>query len=142
MMMRLDIRLVTAFLMMALTAVPGSVADTPDSLSIRMVQASQGSGIDPGLQDVAALMKGNLAFSSFKLLESKTAPLPAPAPLLFAGKYKVTLQGLAGDLAITVTHGRKPVIKTHVKLHGRMPLVLGGIASRNGIILFVLNLEN
>lgn len=139
---RLDARLAAAFLVLALAAIMPVRAASAESLSIRMVRAGQGAAIDPALQDVAALMKGNLAFSSFKLLESKVVPLPATGPLLFSGGYKVVLQGPAGDLDITVTHGRQAVIKTHVKLHGRAPLVLGGIASRDGTLLFVLNLVN
>ena len=115
-------------------------AGTPVSLSIRMVQAGQGNEIDPALQDIAALMRGNLAFSSFKLLESQETVLPASAPAILGKSYKVTLQGPADNLDITVSRGRTVLIKTHVVLHGSAPLVLGGIASRDGTLLFVLNL--
>jgi hypothetical protein len=140
--MRLEFRIAAAFLVLTLFAVLPVHADGPQSLSIRMVLAGQGSDIDPQLQDVAALMKGNLAFSSFKLLEARTVPLPAASPLVFSGNYKVTLLGPADNLDITVTRGRQAVIKTLVKLNGRPPLVLGGVASRDGTILFVLNLVN
>ncbi len=139
---RLNFRLAIAFLLLVLVGTLPVKADKPSSLSIRMVLAGQGSDIDPRLQDVAALMKGNLAFSSFKLLDTKTVPLPSSGPVLFAGNYKVLLLGPGDNLDITVTHGRQTVIKTHVKLHGRAPLVLGGIASREGTLLFVLNLVN
>ncbi len=140
---RLSIRLTAVLLMLTLGGVARPIrADNAETLSIRMVLAGQGSAIDPQLQDVAALTKGSLAFSSFKLLDSKAITLPSSKPVLFGGNYKVLLKGLANDLDITVTHGRQAVIKTHVKLHGHAPLVLGGISSREGTLLFVLNLTN
>jgi hypothetical protein len=113
-----------------------------NTLSIRLVRASQGSETDPQLRDVAALMRGNMAFSSFKLLESQTVALPASAPVKMGKNYKVALKGPAENLEITVTRGLHVMLKTRVVLQGRVPLVLGGIPAKDGTLLFVLNLAN
>lgn len=111
-----------------------------ETLSIRLVRAGQGGEVDPALQDVAALMRGNLAFSSFKLLDSASVPLPAAGPVRMGKNFKVNLSGPAGNLSITVTQGGSTVIKTQAVLRGSSPLVLGGIPSREGTLLFVLKL--
>jgi hypothetical protein len=127
-------------LLLGLLLAPLPAQAQAETLTIRMVRASQGTEIDPALQDVAALMRGNLAFSAFKLLDSATVTLPASAPVRLNKSYKVSLSGPASSLDITVTHGTVALIKTHAVLQGRSPLVLGGIPSRDGTLLFVLKL--
>lgn len=131
--------LAAALLLWGLAVQPAQ-AEKNDLLSIRLVLAGQGSIVDSQLNDVAALVRGNLAFSSFRLLESQTVALPASAPVKMGKSYKVTLKGPADNLEITVTRGLQVVLKTRVVLQGRAPLVLGGIPAKDGTILFVLNL--
>lgn len=130
--------LMAAFLFAALAPLPARAAS--EALSIRLVRASQGTEIDPALQDVASLMRGNLAFSSFKLIDSATVTLPASEPVKLGKNFKVTLSGPAGNLDITVSRATVKLIQTRAVLHGRSPLVLGGIPSRDGTFLFVLSL--
>lgn len=132
--------LLAFFLVLAWTAAPAALAQNAQ-LSIRLVRAGQGGEVDPGLRDVAALMKGNLAFSSFKLLESASVGLPASGSVRM-GQYKVALSGPAAALDIHVTRGGSSVIKTRAVLRGGSPLVLGGIPSREGTLLFVLKLAD
>lgn len=119
---------------------PEAAAQSQAALSIRMVNAGVGSEIDPALTDVASLMRGNLAFSSFTLMESKTVELPASAPVKMGKNYKITLTGPPRNLDVVISQGNRVLVKTHVVLKGHSPLVLGGFASRSGTILFVLNL--
>lgn len=135
---RPSFRPLAILILVAVASLATAAGKEPSLLSIRLVRAGQGDGIDPQLQDVAALMRGTMAFSSFKLLDSKTVSLPASEPVLFAGNYKMTLKGAAEDLDIGVTKGRNFLLKTRVKLRGKAPLVLGGIATRDGTLLFVL----
>ncbi len=130
--------LMAAILFAALAVLPARAGS--ESLSIRLVRASQGTEIDPALQDVAALMRGNLAFSSFKLVDSATVTLPASEPVKLGKNFKVALSGPANNLDITVSRGTVKLIQTRAVLHGRSPLVLGGIPARDGTLLFVLNL--
>jgi hypothetical protein len=123
------------------TAVPAARAES-QKLSIRLVLAGQGSQVDPALKDVASLVRGNLAFSSYKLLETASVPLPASGSVRMGKNFKVSLSGPASNLDVTVTQGASSVIKTRAVLRGRSPLVLGGIPSRDGTYLFVLNLVN
>jgi hypothetical protein len=116
-----------------------AVAQAPVALSIRMVNAGIGTEIDPSLKDVANLMRGNLAFSSFKLVESEIVNLPASAPVKMKS-YKITLTGPANNLDVVISHAGRTLVKTHVELKGHSPLVLGGFSARDGTILFVLNL--
>ncbi len=135
---RLKCRLLAGVILLAAALLPAAAQERV-TLSIRLVRAGQLGGIDPRLNDVAALMRGNMAFSSFQLVESKTVALPASAPLVFARHYTMILRGPAQDLDIAVTRGRSALLRTRVKLNSKAPLVLGGITTRNGTLMFVLN---
>ena len=83
------------------------------SLSIRLVEASNaGSGASPGLNDVAAILKGSLAFSNYKLIGASSINLPATGAKSRLGDYEVTCRGGQQSLSITVTCGGKVMLTT------------------------------
>jgi len=139
---RLDSRFPVLAFLTVLLAGSGPVAGQPQQpmLAVRLVAASHTSApLDARLQDVAPLLKANLAFRSFTLLESRTTALPAAAPIQFEAGYRLLAQGPADDLQITIARGRRPLLQTKVRLTGRAPLILGGIPHRNETLLFILN---
>ncbi|MBM4148514.1 MAG: hypothetical protein FJ224_05675 [Lentisphaerae bacterium] len=116
-----------------LLLVAGAVA-AGESLTVRLVRARQGKsdGPSPGLEDVAPALERNLAYGNFRVVASATLPLPADGSQRRIGAYDVVCSGPQDDLAIEVTAGGRPVIRTRVVLRDGKPLIVGGLGSAEG----------
>ena len=125
----------TLFLLTMLTA----GAQAASSLSIRLVEASNvGSGISTGAKDVAAILKGSLAFSNYKLIGACSMSLPAMGAKGRVGDYEVTCRGGQQSLSITVTRGGHVMLTTQVRMQDGAPLILGGFPGGAGRHVLVL----
>lgn len=119
-------------LMVCASAMAGS------SVSIRLVKASnEQTGVDPGLSDVTAALKRNLAFEGYTLRAGTTVSLPAAGTISTLGSYTVRCTGPKEALAIEILKGRNSLLRTTVNLRDRKPLVLGGFPDGAGRVLFV-----
>jgi hypothetical protein len=108
-------------------------AQAASSLSIRLPEASNaGSGVSPGVNDVAAILKGSLAFSSYRLIGSRSMSLPAAGAKNRVGDYEVICLGGQQSLAITVTRGGRVMLTTQVRMQDGAPLILGGFPGGSG----------
>lgn len=111
-------------------------------LRIRLVQASPEPGpTDSALTTLADLLRRNMTFRSFRLLDVKTLRLPADQTLPFSGRFRLSLKGTAASLTVTLSRGSQTILNTRTSLHGRTPLVIGGVPDGSGgTLLFVLDL--
>lgn len=111
-------------------------------LRIRLVQASPEPGpTDPALVPLADLLRRNMTFRSFRLLDVKTLRLPAAQTLPFPGRFRLSLEGTAAALTVTLNRGSQTILNTRTSLHSRTPLVIGGVPhGSGGTLLFVLDL--
>ena len=108
-----------------------SMAET--SLSIRLVEASNTPGeSSPALKDVLPVLKNSLPYSTYRLLGSGSAQLPAAGQTVKIGEYSVRCQGAQEQLSITVTRGGQVMLTTQVRLRDRIPLILGGFTAGAG----------
>jgi hypothetical protein len=114
----------------------GSTALAADTLSVRLVEATNdGTGIDGRLRDVAAAF-GDLSFNSYRLVDAADFSIPAGQTRGMGG-YEVTCAGERKALVITVKLGRRELLNTTVSLRANKPLVVGGFPSPRGRMILV-----
>ena len=112
-----------------------------DTLSIRLIEASNdGKGVAPELSDVEKLLKQNMPYSGYRLVDSKATPLPASATIDLAAGFKVKCSGKQNNLSVTVTQNKKESLRSTVELRDGKPLILGGFPGKgeNRYILILL----
>ena len=124
----------------AQTPTPGSGF----TLRVRLVRASPDQApTDPDLASLADLLRNNMSFRSFRLLDSQSVPLPLPTArtLHFSGRFRLALEGPPNTLNVTLARDRQTILKTRAVLRPGAPLVIGGIPDGSGgTLLFVLDL--
>ena len=113
-----------------------------DLLTIRLVEASNdGDGIDKGLRDIGSILKGQLPFKRYRLIDRGRCKLPAKQSIGLARGYNVECQGNQEHLTIKVRHRKSELLTTTVALRDGKPLMLGGFPDRKGKLLLVLLTE-
>ncbi len=119
--------------LLALWALAASGARAADRLTIRLIQASnQTEGASAELRDVAPLLRRNLPYRRFELLESRTVRLPVEQSLPFAAGLTVRCAGDENRLALFVESDGVILLQTEVRLTGETPLILGGFPAPGG----------
>ena len=117
----------------------GSAAAGGATLTIRLVEASnQGKGLGKGLGDVGALLQDNLKFNTFRLVDSKSLPLPARGAAQLAGGFTARCSGDQKNLAVTIERGGKAVLQSTVELQRGAPLILGGLPVEGAKMIVIL----
>ncbi len=133
--MRLRIGMACIVALLALTG----AASAAGSLSIRLVQASnRGQGVGDGLSDVAELLRGNMPFNTYALLATRSLALPADGAMPMGEGLTVRCSGRQGNLQVTVTRDGRAVLQTTVELQDGIPLIVGGIPTERGKLIFIL----
>lgn len=117
----------------ALTGIAG------DKLGLRLVEATNdNSGVAPQLADVAQLLQRNMPFTGYRLVDTKTLPLPAKGAVEMKLGFSVSCAGTPDSLAVTVMHKRDVLLRTTAALENGKPLILGGFPSAAGRIILIL----
>ena len=117
-----------------------SPAAPATQLTARLVEAgNQGEGVDAAIRDVAPLLKANLPYRQFRLLDRKRLALPGGGATELRGGYLLRCSGNPDRVSITMERGGKVLIQTVLSLAGGRPAVLGGFPSdRGGRLLVVI----
>jgi len=113
------------------------------AVRVRLVRASaEPAPTDPDLAGLANLLRHNMSFRSFRLLDSQSVPLPTARTLHFTGRFRLTLEGPPNALNVTLARDRQTILKTRAVLRPGAPLVIGGVPDGSGgTLLFVLDLS-
>ena len=131
----------SSFVLAALIIVCATTA-LADALTIRLVEASNsGRGVGDGLRDVAGLLRNNMPFSSYVLLDTRQAAVPGNGIVTMQGGYRVEYSGGPGSLTVTIQRGGKVLLRSTVALTSVSPVVVGGFPSGNGKAIFVFTLR-
>ena len=110
-----------------------------DLVTIRFVEASNEEvGIDKGLEDIGSILKGQLPFKRYRLIDRSQCKLPAKKSIQLARGYHLKCQGKQEHLTIWVRHGKADLLHTTVALKDGKPLMLGGFPDSRGKLLLVL----
>jgi len=131
----------TALAAAALLALGAGVAAAGERLSIRLVEARQGEReeLAPQLRDVARLLRDNLPYAAYELLDSRTVSLPAKGAVPMAHEFTLYCYGMEDQLSLTLDHGGRVVLQTQIALREGRPFILGGFPGpRGGRILLVV----
>ncbi len=116
-------------------------ADAPATqLSVRLIEASNAEGgMDRALQDIAPLLRNNLPFKTYTLVDAQAVRLPSTGQALtLRGGYIVRCQGSLERLAVTVELNGRVLIQTEIALRPGAPMILGGFSGGRGKMLVVL----
>ncbi len=135
--------ILSASAIIALLVVPAvPVQAMEPAVRVRLIRASPETGAtDPALVPLADLLRQNMTFRSFRLMDSQTVPLPAARTLQFPGGLRLTLNGPVESLDVTLLRGRHTILKTRAVLHRQAPLFIGGVPDgAGGTLLFSLDL--
>ena len=121
---------------------PAAMAET---LQVHMVQASNSGDakIDAGLKSFEKLLKSNLPFKRFTLVDTKTVALPGGKPIPLKD-YTLTCKGAASNLAISLSHKGRKVVNSSVKIAQGKPLIVGGFpdaSDKNARVLLILSVK-
>ncbi|MDZ4198754.1 MAG: hypothetical protein U1E27_05645 [Kiritimatiellia bacterium] len=127
----------TLFCALALLA---TAAPAAERLQIRVVEASmEESAADPGLRDVAAFLKENLPYRSFRLVDQTTLALPAPGNRVsLRPGFAVLGKGPQNRLDLTLEKDGRVLLNTVLSLRDGVPVVVGGFPGGRGRLMFVL----
>jgi hypothetical protein len=133
-----SIKRLIAALLLLLAPLTGASAE--DSLWIRMIEASNdGQEISPAVRDLVPLLRDNLPFKQYKLLDQNTTRLPASGEVKLAEGFKLRLFGVADNLQVTLEKDGKVMIQTVLSLRKGRPVILGGFPrGAGGKLLLVL----
>lgn len=125
----------------AAAIIAASSSRAADSLWIRLAEpANDDSGISSDLRDVADVLRKSFSYKSFRYLASSTMELPAKKVHATLSTFSVRCNGDRGSLSIEVWQGRSCLLKTTVSLKDGTPLIMGGLANKNGepmILIFI-----
>ena len=132
---------------LALIIAAGIVAPAAmaESLQVHMVQATNSgvAKIDSGLKSFEKLLKSNLPFKRFTLVDTKTVSLPAGKPIPLKD-YTLTCKGAASNLSISLSHKGRKVVNSNVKIEQGKPLIVGGFpdaSDKNARVLLILSVK-
>lgn len=120
-----------------------ATAATAETLTVNMVKAANKGreSVDPKLKPFENLLKSNLPFKRFELVDSKTLTLPGKKTVPLKD-YTLTCDGSAANLKITVAHKGKQVMSSKASIEAGKPLIVGGFpdaADKDARILLILS---
>ena len=116
-----------------------------ETLHVHMVQASNNGAakMDGSLKSFEKLLKSNLPFKRFTLVDKKTVPLPGGKPMPLKD-YTLTCTGTAANLSISLAHKGRNVMTSNVKIEEGKPLIVGGFpdaSDKDARVLLILSVE-
>lgn len=123
-----------------LLGLPGLAARAAAPLSVRLVEAANDrEEVTPALRDVVPMLRNNLPFRRFTLLDQTTVKLPSAGHQAeLAGGFLLRVQGSQDRLSVTLERHGKVEIQTVLSLQNGKPFVLGGFPLGAGKLLLVL----
>jgi hypothetical protein len=111
------------------------------TLLIRLVQASNsgGQGDDAALADVLPVLRNNLRFSVYKLLDSRRHALRHDFSLTLAQQFRIAGIEVAGsELTVQVFRGSEELLRTRLRLRPDRPVILGGFTHGDDVTLILV----
>ena len=127
----------------ALCLTAGAAMAKPE-LSIRLVEASNtGQGVSRGLEDVSQMLKDNLPFNTFRLLSTRSMPIPASGEVALAEGISARCAGDARGLRVIIEQSGRVQLQSTVALRKDTALILGGFPSArpNARMIVILMLK-
>jgi hypothetical protein len=120
-----------------------ATAATAETLKINMVKASNKGDrmVDAKLKPFENLLKSNLPFKRFELVDSKSLSLPGDKTVPLKD-YALSCSGSAANLTIKVAHKGKQVMNSKVSIEAGKPLIVGGFpdaADKGARVLLILS---
>ena len=116
------------------------------SVNIRLVEASQASSphTDPGLSDVAAILRNQLRYNRFLLRTERNHPWRDSQALAIGQGYQLSLSEVEGNRAtVDIRLGKRRLVAMRVTLHPERPLCIGPLVSGDDkALIVVLTLRN
>ena len=109
-------------------------------VTIRLVEASNGGGgVAKELGDVASILKGQLPFNQYRLVDRNQCKLPAAKrSIKMARGYGLECQGEQDNFTVKVRHKKSEILQTTIALKDGKPLMLGGFPDDKGKLLLIL----
>jgi hypothetical protein len=117
-------------------------ASAGQTVSVRLVEAhGEGQGLSPALNDVAGMLRKNLPYPRFDLLDSRNLKLPSDGTLQMRGGITMQYGGSAGAFRVAMRRGKTPLLSTTIALTKGRPFILGGFKGSRGRVLVLLVLK-
>lgn len=117
-------------------------AKAANDLPVRLVLAQQRDEpfASRGLRDVSKLLRQNLRYNSYRLLQEKTiTPKSGSSVSLRKGLKLAFFQVNGNVMKVRILQKDQELVSTRLTLRPRHPLVLGGFhAGDNGILIIIL----
>ena len=143
---RLTQSLIGIALMLACSNGSSGFAQTPISLTVQVIQASnQGVAVDPALARLRAQLS-SLTFTNYRLLATHplstklgakhAVPLPGGRTL---DLYPYGLSDGRLELMVTITEGSKRILDTTVRISNNNAIVVGGPTHAGGVLIVALS---
>jgi hypothetical protein len=133
---------ISGLLLFLLVCIGATSCIAGDSLSIRLVEASEQASTnkaDAALADIVSIMQKSpvFRFASYRLAGSSSMRLPARKYSRVLDGFKIRCDGKQDDLSITVYRNKKQLLKTTVSLKDNKPLMFGGLPGKTGKMILV-----
>ncbi len=111
-----------------------------DSLTVRLIEASNTPATRPLPPDLEMKLKNNLPgpYRHFNLIDIQQVRLPANDRISLGGLCQLSLNGPQHKLAVGMVRQQQRIISMTVSLQDNKPLVVGGFPSLGGKYLVVL----
>lgn len=137
---RTGLRFVARLAVLLWLGLPVLAAEAGAPLSVRLVEAANDrEEVSPALRDVVPMLRSNLPFRRFTLLDQATVKLPSTGQQAgLAGGFLLNVQGSQDRLSVTLERHGKVLIQTVLSLQNGKPFVLGGFPQGAGKLLLVL----
>lgn len=121
-----------------------ALAASAETVNTRLVEAKNADPekVDPGLGDVAPMLKQQLRFNSFALKSERNHPWQDGTGLALGEGYQMNLSEVDGAKATVELKRGKKILKMRVTLQPGRPLCLGPLSSgKDGALIVVLKLR-
>ena len=114
-------------------------ANAGETVSIRLVEASNnGEASSKQLDDVSSILKSQLSYKTYKLIDQKSCGLPAKGTIKMQKGFELECIGKQDNFSITVHKSGNKLLQTTLDLKSGKPLILGGFPSGKNKLLLVL----
>ncbi len=115
------------------------MSEAGELVTLRLVEASNtGDGVSPELKDVGSILKAQLPFKSYRLVDRGKCKLPADQSIGMSRGYRIRCTGVQDNFTIKIRQGKSEILQTTVALKDGKPLMLGGFPSNKGKLLLIL----
>ena len=134
-MRRYAIVLITILLLLFLNAT--SIAG--EFVTLRLVEASNtDGGVPPELKDVGGILRAQLPFTNYRLVDRGKCNLPANQTIRMSRGYNIQCTGTQDNFTVNVRQRKSEILQTTVAIKDGKPLMLGGFPSDKGKLLLIL----